>query len=109
MHLRLLDDFLGIKRSHPLDVGARDWVPTWTPTKGWLKPDIRKRINWQVAHLSRKRATWFDWEIRSSVYSCCQQLESFVAAVKKYRPDRAPAFAVTEGCIADGLKCLEPE
>lgn len=110
VHLRLLDDFLRSVGTHPCDVRASDWVPkrTWQPTKDWLKPDIRRRINWQVAHLSVCRDSWFDWDVRGYGYACCKELESFVLAVGNHNPGCLRAFDAVETCIAQGLECLVP-
>jgi hypothetical protein len=74
VHLRLLDDFLASKGRHPLQVHAKDWISQsdWKP-KDWLKDDVRRRINGQVAHLSKDRDPWFDWDIRGYAHSCCRE------------------------------------
>ena len=109
VHLRLLDDFLR-SEGDPRSVRAQEWVSQhdWQPRKDWLKPEIPKRISQQVAHLSQQRDAWFEWDIRDYAHRCCRELESFVGAVKRYRPDRSPAFAVIERRVADGLECLDP-
>lgn len=108
VHLRLLDEFLASRGNHRCDVRANDWVPEdkWSPPTDWLGCDVRQRINWQVAHMSLCRDSWFDWDIRGYAYACCEQLDSFIGAVGAHGADRVPAFQSIKQSVDQGLACL---
>jgi hypothetical protein len=109
VHLRLLDDFLDSRGQHPCDVRASYWIPrsSWRPKK-WLPAGVRRRINWQVAHLSLCRDEWFDWKIGLYAYRFCVEFEAFLRAVEVHRPDRLAAFDVARRCACEGVRLLAP-
>jgi len=107
VHVRLLDDFLRSKK-RTNDVKAEWWVPEWKPEpEEWLHADVRTRIDKQVAHLDRYRISYAG-DVRGYTYACCQQLDSFVRAVKELNSERYKQFDVIEARIAKGLLELAP-
>ena len=91
VHLRLLDDFLGMedKRRHKNDVLAIDWPGSWKQTR-FLDKGIREDINARLAHLSDGRSLGFPWDLGSLASDCCTTLLAFIGSV---RVDRSAAFA----------------
>lgn len=110
VHLRLLDEFLSSRGSHRCDVRANDWVSddVWSPTDQWLSHAVRRRINWQVAHLSLCREGRVDWDLRSLAYACCTEFTHFLRAVKTHRPARMPALRGVLECAHEGMTKLRP-
>jgi hypothetical protein len=91
VHLRLLDDFLGLeeKRRHKNDVLAIDWPGSWRQT-AFLAKGVREDINARLAHLSNVRSLGFPWDLGSLVTDCCTTLLAFIGSV---RADRSAALA----------------
>ena len=78
VHLRALDDFLGLpaavvkKRGHD-DVVDQHYLPEWEP-QPFLDDDVRKAINAQLQHLAERRETGFDWYFETM---CTQFIDAF--------------------------------
>ena len=104
VHLRLLDEFLGCRGWHPDDVRACDW-PGWAAS-GFLSKTMRDRINAHVAHLSRRRRTWTEWNLPWLGRACCIRLMEFFAVIP---PDRLPAFLTAPEIAERGRKRFNAE
>ncbi|MBL8778482.1 MAG: hypothetical protein JNK12_21275 [Acidimicrobiales bacterium] len=82
VHLRLLDDFFGMKKRPVIagremrDVMALDYVSHWTP----VRPlgDRRDAVNVQVAHLSMDRLEGLPWNVLRLTVDVLEVFGTFV-------------------------------
>lgn len=104
--MRLLDDFLGQEeRPYPTDVLSKDWPPGSSKPKSFLSPDIRKRINKQLAHLSSDREWGYEWPLAKMTTDCCRALAQFFDAVE---PERRAAFRESQALVDEWLRGGRP-